>query len=520
MKTTRSRIWALLEDAAAAAPSALALVDGAERHDWASVHRRASALAAWLGERGVERGERVAIAAPNSSAFLEAYFAAGARGAVLVPLNTRLAPPELAAILEDARPRALLVDARTPAVLGASGLPHDSVVWIGPDAPDGATEHATLVADARPAAPVAVPADDVAQLYYTSGTTGRPKGVRLTHGNVATHAEWARAELELGRADVWLHAAPMYHLADAWAVFALTAVGARHVALPAFDARAALGLMAAEGVTLTNLVPTMLQRVLAEQERAPAPLPALRLLLSGGAPIAPEVVERTFAGLGCDYAQTYGMTETSPFLTISRPPAGASTSPAERLRYACTTGRPFGSIELEVVDDAGRAIPCDGRSVGEIRVRGATVSPGYWERPDEDAAAFKDGWLHTGDLARVDAEGYVTIVDRKKDVIVTGGENVYSIEVENALYEHPAVLEAAAFGRPDPEWGEAVHAVVALREGARVDPEELRVHCRARLAGFKCPRSIEIVDELPKTGSGKIRKDALRRGGEGNRASR
>jgi len=214
---------------------------------------------------------------------------------------------------------------------------------------------------------------------------------------------------------------------------------------------------------------------------------------------------------GCDYVQTYGMTETSPYLTVSiLPPELEAAGPAERLRMKARTGRPFGGIELKVVDDAGRPVEADDAQVGEIWVRGPTVTPGYWNRPEETAAAFRDGWLRTGDLAVVDGHGSVNIVDRRKDMIITGGENVYSIEVESVLYGHPGVLEAAVFGVPDERWGEAIMAAVVAREGVALTEREIIEFCRARLAGYKTPKSVRLMDALPRTGSGKIAKRMLR----------
>jgi len=238
------------------------------------------------------------------------------------------------------------------------------------------------------------------------------------------------------------------------------------------------------------------------------------MLLSGGAPIAPALVERVIDAFSCRYVQTYGTTETSPFLTLGLLDGGLEALPREkRLAVVARTGRPFAAVELEVVDDSGRPVPKDDSTVGEIRARGPTVSPGYWRRPGETAAAFRNGWLHTGDLAVVDARGYLNIVDRKKDVILTGGETVYSTEVEAVLFAHPSVLEAAVVGLPDERWGERVHAVVAFREGASATPEELTAFCRERIAAYKAPRSFEFRASLPKTGSGKVEKHRLRGSG-------
>ncbi len=501
-------IWSILERAERDFAGRTAVREGATRRDYGEFARRVRARARAWRALGLGAGERVAILDWNTGAFLESTFAAAGLGAILTPLNHRLAVPELAEILADsgaclvlaarafAEPVAAL-RARVPSVrhwLCCEEEPEDEPEEEGP-----------------PFAPARVAPADVAQLYYTSGTTGRAKGVMLTHRNVCTHAAWAVRELELTGADRWGHFAPMFHLADAWATFAVTQVGGVHVMLPRFEADAAVEAIEREGITLTNLVPTMLKR-LVESPRAPAArFASLRLVLSGGAPISPALVRQVLAVLGCEYAQTYGMTETSPYLTLGLlPEALRRLAPEEVLRLRARTGRPFGEVELEVVDEAGRRVPADDRTVGEIRVRGATVTPGYWGRPEETAMAIRDGWLYTGDLAVLDAHGFVDIVDRKKDMILSGGENVYSTEVENALYEHPAVLECAVFGRPDATWGERVHAAVVLRAEATLGARELIEFCRARIAAYKAPHTIEFLPELPRTGSGKISKQVLR----------
>lgn len=380
--------------------------------------------------------------------------------------------------------------------------------------PLGPSYEAELERHAGPFTPAPVPQDAVAQLYFTSGTTGAPKGVQLTHENVVSHARAAIAELELAPSDVWAHVAPMFHLADAWATLAITAVGGTHATLPKFEARAALELFARERVTITNLVPTMLNLVVRHPDARAFDLSSFRLVLSGGAAIAPGLVRETLDLFGCAYAQTYGMTETSPYLTISLlKDALRALPPEERFRYVCKTGRAFAGVDLRVVGDDGRDVPADERTVGEIRVRGASVTPGYFEDEAATREAFEDGWLKTGDLAVIDAHGYVTVVDRAKDVIKTGGEAVYSTEVEAVLAEHPAVLEVAVYGTPDPLWGESVRAAVVVRPGRSVGAEELVAHCRASLAGFKVPRAIAFLADLPRTGSGKIAKRMLRERG-------
>lgn len=462
---------------------------------------RVYGLAARLRAADVAPGDRVAVLAENEPAFLVAYFAAPWIGAVLQPLNHRLAFPELVGVLEDAE-TSVLLPTRTFRERAAELGERTGVRVLEADSDAGAEDAPE---------PAAVAPGDLAQLYHTSGTTGRPKGVLLTHRNVCAHARAAARELALSPADRWGHFAPLFHLADAWATFAITAVGGLHVMLPRFRAGDVLSAIERERVTLTNLVPTMLTALVAEAPACDFDPSSLRALLSGGAPITPALVRRIVDVFGCEYVQTYGMTETSPYLTLSLLSAAQRELPAdERLRLSARTGRPFSGVELEVVDDAGARVPADDRAVGEIRVRGASVSPGYWRNPEETAAAHRDGWLYTGDLAVVDASGSIDIVDRRKDVILTGGETVYSTEVERVLAEHAAVREVAVFGVPDETWGELVAATVVLEPGCAATPDELAGWCRARIAGFKTPRRVSFREGLPRTGSGKVAKAVLR----------
>jgi len=287
------------------------------------------------------------------------------------------------------------------------------------------------------------------------------------------------------------------------------------VFLPQFTSQAALDLLCDERVTITNLVPTMLNLMVKDPDVKQRNY-SLRVMLSGGAPIAPDVVKRILTTFSCDYVQTYGMTETSPYLTLSLLPPELLKLPLEQqLHWKCKTGRAFQGVELRVVHENGSAIPADGKTVGEIRVRGKTVTPGYWRNDEATAAAFdRDGFLMTGDLANIDSHGFVDIVDRKKDVIKTGGESVYSIEVEYVLYDHPAVLECAVFGRADQQWGERVVAAVVVRNDQQVTSDELIAFCREHIASYKTPKQVVFLDALPRTGSGKIQKRALREAAE------
>jgi fatty-acyl-CoA synthase len=499
----RVNVWKFLDDAARQWPDRVAVRQGERFGDYATTALRARQLAAALQARGVRPGDRVGCLMHNDIDHLLAYFAVAAAGAILVSLNTRLAPGEQRTILVHSGATLLLHDAahaeRAAELAANSRWP---ALLVSEAIATGRAEDATLVLAA---------ADEPAHLYYTSGTTGAPKGVVLTHENVCTHALAAVHELGLARTDTWAHIAPMFHLADAWATFAITAVGGTHVFLPHFHATAALELLAHERVTITNLVPTMLNAMVKTPGAGDRNY-SLRTMLSGGASIAPDVVRAILATFRCDYVQTYGMTETSPYLTLSLlTPELQRLPPEQQLLWKCKTGRPFHGVALEVVDANGTKVPADGRTVGEIRVRGDTVTPGYWQNPAATAAAFdRDGFLRTGDLATIDAHGYVDIVDRAKDVIKTGGEAVYSVEVEHVLYAHPAVLECAVFGLPDLHWGERVVAAVVLRTGASATAAELITFCRERIAVFKSPKEVRFLDALPRTGSGKITKKALR----------
>jgi len=510
-------IGSLLARAARLHPANAAIVDRGSTIDYAAFHARSTRLATHLRALGLSPGDRMSVLCWNRPEFLEAYFAGAYAGLVVNPLNVRLAAAEQVEVLVDCGSRHLIAQATFAPLVAemlALGAPIEQVTWIAGAAevavPSVEYEHA-LSRAAGAFTPTEPASDAPAHLYYTSGTTGRPKGVILTHRNVVTHALGTLAELGLSERDTWAHIAPLFHLADAWATFAITWAGGRHAHLERFEARAALELIERERVTITNLIPTMLNLMVKDESAGKRDWRALRLILSGGAPIAPDVVRRIVETFRSEYVQTYGMTETSPYLTLSLLKEHMRSLPLEeQMRYRAKTGRPFATVDLRVVGEDGREVPPDETTVGEIRVRGETVTPGYWNRPEETAAAFEDGWLKTGDLAVIDREGYVTIVDRKKDRIITGGEKVYSTEVEHALYAHPAVLEAAVYGRPDPVWGEKVCAAVVLRAGFDIGASEIVEFCRARLTHYKAPREIEFLRELPRTGSGKIAKRMLR----------
>ena len=509
----------ILDEGVRRRPTGPVLFCGETRLSYPEARRRIHRLAAAFSRLGVEPGERVAILHRNCHRFFESYFAALHRGAVLVPLNPKLAGAEMKTVLEDAE--ASLVISERSMFLGLAPLFKRlpglrGILWTGPIPPfdnplfrsyEGEIDESPD-ADMAPENP---PDDAIAQIYFTSGSTGIPKGVMLTRGNLMAHVERVLPDLAIDSRTTWGHIAPMFHLADAWAVWAVTAAGGTHSFLPEFSAAGALALLESGNAGMTNLVPTMIHRMLREEGVESRDFSQLKLLLSGGAPMPAETVLRIMTTFRCEYVQTYGLTETGPFLTLSRPDTAMKHWPiAEQIRIRCTTGRPMRGVEVRVVGEDGEEVPKDSKSVGEIQARGPTVSPGYWKRPEETAAAFQDGWLKTGDLAVVGREGYLSIVDRKKDLINTGGEKVYSLEVENALAAHAEVVEAAVVALADPDLGEAVAAAVVLKEPHRATPEELIAHCARHLSYFKVPRTIRIVTDLPRTGSGKVLKRVLR----------
>ena len=469
---------------------------------------RVGNLANSLLKYGISKDDKVAVLQKNCHYFLECYFGVMQTGAVLVPLNHYLSANELAYILNDSETELLIANTNFSKKVNdaLNNIKQEiKIVWTG-------ESYENFIANSDSNLPfVDIQEEDIAQIYYTSGTTGRSKGVILTHKNVYSHALCTIAELNLNNTDVWLHAAPLFHLADAWATWAVTLVGGTHVLVSDFEPKKVCEAIEKQRVTLTNLIPTMYYRLVNYPEINKYDYSSLRVLMSGGAPISPNLVNRIIGTFNCDYIQTYGMTETSPFLTMSILKDHLQSLPyEEQIRYKSTTGRKFKCIELKVVNAKDEEVKSNNREVGEIIVKGDSITKGYWKLPKETEKAFKNGWLYTGDMAIINKEGYVTIVDRKDDMIITGGENVYSIEVENVLYTHPAVLEAAVIGVPNEEWGEIVKAIVVLKDGEKASEKEIIKFCKERISSYKVPKLIEFQECLPKLGSGKICKKKLK----------
>lgn len=497
-------LYNLLENTSHVHPDKMAAVCGSRSFTYLQFKSRVDKMAGTFRSLGIIKGDRIAIIHQNCHIFLESYFAAAKIGAVLVPINYRLSPKDFSYILKDSQAEMLIIQSEfyNPADRDKYDVPLIQVVV------EGRIEEKKGAKNIEPE--VLIEDTDIAQIYYTSGTTGRPKGVILTHGNNFEHACASVNEFNLNLDDIWLHVSPMFHLADAWAVWAMTLSAATHVMIPFFEPKSVLQSIQGHQVTLSNFIPTMLNILVNTPGVQEHDFSSMRLILSGGAPIAKDVVKKVMKTFGCDYMQTYGMTETSPFLTISKLSDDmAALSPEEKLQYKSKTGRAFSGIQLKVVKENGREVVPNERDVGEILVKGKTVTPGYWQLHEETAKRIHNGWLHTRDLAVVDPEGFLTIVDRMDDQILTGGEKVYSIEVEDVLDSHPAVHEAAVFGLPDPIWGESVTAVVVKKEDT-LDENDIIMYCKKKLASFKSPRRVFFADELPKTGSSKIHKYKLR----------
>lgn len=494
-----------------------AVVCGETRYTYSDLKNRVERLAVGLTERGLGLSDRIAIVHRNCHHFLEAYFAVARIGAVLVPINYRLSVSDITHTLENSGSKAIIIEGHLLEVVRpaldqtidlelvvVTGEPHGSMPG------KGVLYDELIKGDVHELPKPDIDEDVMAHLYYTSGTTGRPKGVILTHRNNYVHAVNAIEEIQLRGEDNWLHVSPMYHLADAWSTWAITMVGGTHLFVPEFNAERVLRTIERDRATISNFIPVMLTRIVNRPNVGSYDLNSFRLVMSGGAPIAAKVIGKVIEIFGCDYIQTYGLTETSPYLTMSILKDHLKELPfEERLEYLATAGRPFKDVRLKVVRKNGEEVEPDNEEVGEIVAKGETITPGYWELPEETERRIVDGWLHTRDLATVNPEGYVTIVDRMDDMIITGGENVYSIEVENVLNGHPQVSEAAVIGLKDEKWGERIAAII-VPKGEGPTEQEIIDYCKGELASFKAPKEIILTDEIPMTTSGKIKKNLLR----------
>jgi acyl-CoA synthetase (AMP-forming)/AMP-acid ligase II len=494
---------AVLAHHAARTPDRAITVFEGETTTYGEMADRVAALAGGLHERGVGRGDVVGILSYNSPEFLEVIFAANRLGAIAMPINWRLAAPEVRYILEHAEARVLVCDDALVELATESAKDLDLVrACTSPSAPDGWTPLAELRTSSAPPAPALAEADDVHRLMYTSGTTGRPKGVMLTHGNLAWKNLAHLVEFGFTGADLGLACGPLYHVgALDLTTTSLLAAGATVIIHRAFDAASVVDELERSRVTTVWLAPAMVNAIMALPGIEQRDLSSVRVIINGGEkmpiPLL-ERVQRTFPSAW--FADAYGLTETVSGDTF--------LDRDSLITKLGSVGRPCLFLELDVWDDEGRSVPAGER--GEIVLRGPKVFRGYWKDPDATATAFAGGWFHTGDIGLRDDDGYLFIVDRLKDMIVSGGENIASSEVERVLYEHEAVLEAAVVGRADERWGEVPVAHVVLREGATATADELLAHCAGQLAKFKRPKAITFLDALPRNPSGKVLKRELR----------
>ena len=477
------------------APTKTAVIDGNESIDFAELHRRCRLLAGGLLALGLDKGDRVAILASNGQRYIETYMGVPAAGLVVVPLNTRHAVTELKYALEDSQTKVLLID-RDPGEL-ADCVNHVILIPDAYDAMLSAAQERELGVDVRES--------DLAGLFYTGGTTGKSKGVMLGHRNLIANAFHYMTTVPQREDDLMLVMAPLFHAAGSNGVIANIWTLGTQVTLAAFDPKIALDLIQTHDITESLGVPTMLAAIAEEQHARPRKTDSLKLLVHGGSPIATEVLRRTHTAFpAAELVEVYGATELSPICTILTNEQELIDSPLAR-----SCGRPAIGNEINILAPNGDELPAG--EIGEVVVRGPNVMQGYWNKKEQTAAVLKDGAYWTGDLGYMDDEGYVFLVDRSKDMIVNGGENVYCTEVEKMLYQHPAILEVAVFGVPDEKWGEAVWAVVVPREGNEIDKEQLIEFCRERIATYKVPKGVDVqLEPLPKPGPGKVLKRELR----------
>ena len=493
-------------------PDRIASIFGTRQRSFAEFADRVARLAGALQRLGMKPGDRVAMLAMNSDRYLEYQMAVPWAGGVLNPCNVRWSVAEIAYSLNDSGSSILIVDDNFLPLIAQ--LRTDTpvlreVIHCGDGAaPSGAHSYEGLIAAASPVPDAVRRGDDLAGIFYTGGTTGFPKGVMLSHTNMMSSGLAMRADGLAQPDGVYLHAAPMFHLADMGVAMPHWIEGNTHAIVAAFNPETVLDVMARDRVTHVLLVPTMVQMLVDHPAmQQPRDLSALHTIAYGASPMSEAVVDRAMKALpGVGFIQAYGMTELSPLATLN--PAWYHTAEGRKAGKLRSAGRASHCTEVKIVDAEGDEVPRG--TVGEVIVRGPNVMQGYWNKAEQTAAALKNGWMHTGDGAYMDDDGFIFIADRLKDMIISGGENIYSAEVENALAQHPAVAACAVIGIPNDQWGESVHAVVVLKPDVKPEASELIDHCKALIAGYKCPRSVEFVAALPLSGAGKVLKTTLR----------
>ncbi|MDE0944668.1 MAG: long-chain-fatty-acid--CoA ligase [Alphaproteobacteria bacterium] len=507
------RISSIVRRAAQMNASGLASNFMGRSQNWAQFASRVSRLASGLRSIGVEQGDRVAMLSLNSDRYLEYFFAVPWAGGVFVPINTRLAPPEFVHWLNDSSASVLLIDDNFTPALGKFQDQLETVKTIihvgdGP-APEGMLSYEGLIEGAGEMDPLDKGGDELAGLFYTGGTTGRSKGVMLSHRNLLVNSLQIAGSTGFNAEAHYLHAAPMFHLANGAATFAITSMAGASSIIPSFEPVATLIAIQDNKIDVALLVPTMINMTVNHPDVDQYDLSSLKNVAFGASPMPESVLRKALQVIpNARFHHVYGQTEAGPVLTLLPYQRMVEDGPlAGKIKSA---GVAVPAVEIKIVDEDDNEVPRN--TVGEIVGRGDNVMMGYWNQPEMTATTLRNGWLHTGDGGRMDEDGFVYVVDRVKDMIISGGENVYSAEVENAIYQHPAVVECAVIGVPHEKWGEQVHAIIRLTEAGSVDEAAVISHCHEWIANYKCPRSVSFETEpLPLSGAGKILKNELRK---------
>ncbi|HUT50919.1 MAG TPA: long-chain-fatty-acid--CoA ligase [Alphaproteobacteria bacterium] len=501
-----------LRRAAKLTPNEIAVISEKRSFTWVELQDRVARLAGALHKLGLKPEDRIAMLSLNSDRYVEFYYGTFWAAGNVVPMNIRWSVPENIYSIKDSQARFLVVDdmfAAAGAEIAEACASIEFVIHAGDGpTPEGMLSYEALVAEAAPAADAVRYGEDLAGIFYTGGTTGFPKGVMLPHRALWTSAMCFGAGVTMTADDRTVHAAPLFHIAGSAMLFSITTFGGSHAIIPGFEPKVFLKAVQDFDPTLSLLVPTMIGMLLQDPELEKTDTSNLQRLIYGASPITLAILKEAMEKMPeTKFIHAYGQTELAPLVTLLGSDYHVLDGPkAEKIR---SVGRPVVAVEVEIVDEAGNEVPRG--TVGEVRVRGATAMLGYWNKPEQTAATLKDGWVHTGDGGTMDEDGFITIVDRVKDMIITGGENVYSAEVENAVMQYPGLAECAVIGIPDAKWGEAVHAIVVPREGESPEPDAVIEHCRTLIAHFKCPHSVTVRPEpLPKSGAGKIQKFELR----------
>jgi len=499
----------LLARSARKFPNKTAVVFEDKHLTYQEVDSRANAIANSLLRMGLKKGDRVSLLADNTFEWIEMYFAPAKAGLIFAPINTNIVARELEYILNYIRPKVLILQPRFVEVIESikSQLSIQSYVVMGSGVP-GMESYDRLIQEGSKEEP-AVELDglDPALIIFTGGTTGMPRGAVHHHRGLVYNAHAMAIDLRQNYNDVEIHITPMYHTAMASQTMCSTLLGNKHVIVSKFEAANVLEAIVKEKVTCGFVVPTIINALLQFPDLDKYDLSSLRALYYGAAPMPINLLEKALKTIPCAFIQFYGQTET--FLMATLPPEDHIVEgPPEKVKRSRAAGRALVNYELRVVDKEDRDMPVG--EVGEIVGRSVSTALGYWEKPEETADLLRGGWLHTGDLAYMDEDGYLYIVERKKDMIISGGKNIYCPEIEEVLYSHPAILEATVFGVPDDYWGEAVKACVVLKPGKELTEEELIEFCRQKLASYKKPKSVDLLKELPKSPQGKILKRVLR----------